>query len=234
MGETLMEAGEIYDQLWARSSALLKSGQLRVDPLLRNRAADARRGVTLVARPDATVQRKVESFLHNAATICPGQHFYQTAELHLTVMAIISGSEFWESEIRILPECQAILNQVLRGSASFRVDFRGITVSADAVMIQGFPADNALSRLRDELRAAFEKHRLAGNLDRRYRTTTAHLTVMRFSDAQADWRSLHDYLKSHRETDFGHTRFQSLQLIWGDWYASADTVRILQEHPLKI
>ena len=100
-------------------------------------------------------------------------------------------------------------------------------------MIQGFPADDGLSRLRDELRDAFRKEGLGENLDRRYKTVTAHLTVMRFAEPEADWKRLYDFLETHRETDFGGTRFQTLQLIWSNWYASAGVARVLQEYPLK-
>lgn len=233
MGETLTEERGIYEQLWEKTGPLLKSGQLRIDPLLRNKTGDLRRGVTLVARPDVNVRRNVEKFLREAAAIFPGQHFYQPAELHMTVMAIISGTESWRGEIRRLPACRAVLDKVLKNGRAFPVRFRGVTISPDAIMIQGFPADDALSQLRDELRVAFRRHGLGENLDRRYKTTTAHLTVMRFSEPEADWNRLHDFLQAHRETDFGETRFQSLQLIWSDWYASAAVTRVLQEYPLK-
>ncbi|HKW29931.1 MAG TPA: hypothetical protein VJT54_11380, partial [Verrucomicrobiae bacterium] len=90
-----------------------------------------------------------------------------------------------------------------------------------------------LSRLRDEIRAAFRKAGLGENLDRRYQTVTAHLTAMRFSEPAADWQRLFDFLQAHRETDFGATHFRTLQLIWSNWYASAGVVRVLQEYPLN-
>jgi 2'-5' RNA ligase len=179
------------------------------------------------------VRRKTANFLRKVAAICPRQHFYKSSELHVTVMAIIPGSESWHDEIHRLPACRAVLDRVLRNYGPIRVDFRGVTVSPDAVMIQGFPADEGLCGLREELRDAFGKAGLGGNLDRRYKTVTAHLTVMRFAHPEADWKRLHDFLQAHRETDFGETRFRSLQLIWSNWYASAGIVRVLQGYPLK-
>jgi 2'-5' RNA ligase len=233
MGAALTEPRKTYEQLWSKTGALLKSGRMRIDPCLRDKAGDDRRGATLVTRPDAVVWRRVGRFLREAAAICPRQHFYRPSELHVTVMAIIAGSEFWRDEIHQLPACRAVLDRVLRDCRPFQVDFRGVTVSPDAVMIQGFPADDVLSRLRDELRDAFRKEGLGENLDRRYRTVTAHLTVMRFAEPGADWKRLFDFLQAHRETDFGGTRFQTLQLIWSNWYASAGVARVLQEYPLK-
>jgi 2'-5' RNA ligase len=102
-----------------------------------------------------------------------------------------------------------------------------------AVLVQGFPKDNALARLRDELRSALRDRGVGENLDRRYKIIAAHLTVMRFSHPKADWKRLIDFLETHRETDFGETRFQSLQLIWNDWCASTGATRTVQEYELK-
>jgi 2'-5' RNA ligase len=88
-------------------------------------------------------------------------------------------------------------------------------------------------RLRDELRSALRARGVGENLDRRYKITAAHLTVMRFSSPKADWKRLLDFLETHRETDFGETRFQSLQLIWNDWCVSAGATRTIREYALR-
>ena len=232
MGDELTEAQRIYDQLWRRTRAALELGGLQVDPLLREKTGDPRRGATLVARPNADVRKRVETFLREAAAICPGQHVYQPAELHVTVLAVIPGSKSWREEIHRLPVCRTVLDEVLKNCRAFSVKFRGVTVSPEAVLVQGFPQDDALARLRDELRSALRDRGVDENLDRRYKIAAAHLTVMRFSNPKADWKRLLDFLQSHRETDFGETRFRSLQLIWSDWCASVDTVRVSREYQL--
>jgi 2'-5' RNA ligase len=232
MGDELTEPQRIYEQLWSKTTAALEAGELRVDPILRRKTGDPRRGATLVARPDADVRNRVETFLREAAAICPGQHVYRPAELHVTVLAVIPGSESWREEIHRLPACQAALDEVLKNCRAFSVKFHGVTISPEAVLIQGFPQDDVLARLRDELRSALRDRGVGENLDRRYKIAAAHLTVMRFSNPKADWKRLLDFLQAHRETDFGETRFRSLQLIWSDWCASTDTVRVLREYQL--
>jgi 2'-5' RNA ligase len=233
MGDELTGVQRIYDQLWRKSTAALESNGLRIDLNLRKKPGDPRRGVTLAARPDAGVRNRVESFLRAAAVICPGQHFYQPAELHLTVLAVIPGSEFWRKDIHRLPACRKVLDEVLKDRRAFSVKFRGVTVSPEAVLIQGFPTDDGLARLRDDLRSALLAQGVGENLDRRYKITAAHLTVMRFAQPPADGKRLLDFLRAHRETDFGETRFRSLQLIWSDWCVSAGLVRTLREYALK-
>jgi 2'-5' RNA ligase len=232
MGDELTKAQRIYGQLWSKTTAVLEAGGLRVDPLLRGKTGDSRRGATLVARPNADVRKRVETFLREAAAICPDQYFYQPAELHVTVLAVIPGSESWHEEIHRLPVCRTVLDEVLKNCRAFSVKFRGVTVSPEAVLIQGFPQDDALARLRDELRSALRDCGVGENLDRRYKIAAAHLTVMRFSSPKTDWKQLLNYLRAHRETDFGETRFRSLQLIWSDWCASTNTVRVLREYQL--
>ena len=233
MGDGLTDAQRIYDQLWSKSSAALELGGLRVDPLLRGKADDPRRGATLVARPNVVVRKRVETFLREAAAICPGQYFYKPAELHVTVLSVIPSSESWREEIHQLPVVRTVLDEGLKNCRAFSVKFRGVTVSLEAVLVQGFPQDDALARLRDELRSALRERGVGENLDRRYKIAAAHLTVMRFSNPKADWKRLLDFLETHRETDFGETRFQSLQLIWNDWCASAGVTRTVQEYEFK-
>ena len=232
MGDELTSAQRIYDQLWSETATVMASGKVRVDPLLRGDTGDPRRGATLVARPDGLVRTEVEAFLREACAICPGQYFYQPSEFHVTVLAVIPGSESWRDQYPRLPVCQRVLEEVLKNCPSFSLKFHGVTASPEAVLVQGFPLDDILAQLRDRLRNALRDQGVGENLDRRYKIAAAHLTVMRFSNPKADWKRLRDFLQAHRETDFGETRFHSLQLIWGDWCASADTVRLVREYQL--
>ena len=127
MGDELTAAQGIYDQLWHKTIAALESGGLRIDLNLQKKTGDSRRGVTLAARPDTGVRNRVETFLREVSKICPSQHFYQPAELHLTVLSVIPGSESWRKEIHRLPACRMVLDDVLKNRPAFSVKFRGVT-----------------------------------------------------------------------------------------------------------
>jgi 2'-5' RNA ligase len=178
------------------------------------------------------VREKVEDFLKQLAAVAPGQYFYRPEEFHVTVLTIISGTELWRPEIRQLAACRAVIAEVLARQNSFKIRFRGVTASPGAVMIQGFPTDDTLEKIRAELREAFAHSGLADRLDRRYKINSAHITAMRFCRPQADWKKLAALLEENRETDFGEMTAGRIQLVWGDWYASAETVRTLHEYPL--
>ena len=70
------------------------------------------------------------------------------------------------------------------------------------MLIQGFPQDDVLAQLRDDLRSALRDRGVSENLDRRYKIAAAHLTVMRFPNPQADWKRLLDFLRAHRQHRF--------------------------------
>lgn len=228
-----VEGVEIYKQLWNEATAAFARNRLQTDRHLLDKAKDLRRSVTLALRPSICVQAKVDQLLSRLAAVAPGQYFYQAEELHVTVLSIISGTELWRKEMRQLAASRAIIKDVLSRQTSFAIRFRGVTASPGAVMIQGFSVNNALNQMRDELRAAFAQNGLASQLDRRYKINTAHLTIMRFAQVQTDCKKLATLLAENRETDFGETMVDRIQLVWSDWYASAGTTRTLQEYRLQ-
>ena len=190
-------------------------GAPQVDPHLTNLEKDLRRGVTLAFRPSPVVLEKANQFLNQLVSIAPGQYFYQSEQFHVTALSIISGTELWRQEIRRLATCRAIINEVLPRQRPFKICFRGVTASPNAVMIQGFPAGDGLNQLRDELREAFAQNGLGGQLDRRYKITSAHMTVMRFSRLETDWKQLLALLAENRTRDFGEMEVNRIQLIVG-------------------
>ncbi len=233
MGNSVNAGRQIYDRLWRAALCRFGRGEPQTDPYLADRAGDGRRGVTLALRPEPAVQMAVNRFVRQLARAAPGQHFYRPDELHVTVLAVIPGSAEWREKIRDLAAIQAVIGKILQRRRPFVISFRGVTASPGAVMIQGFPKSEALVEIRDELREVLRKNHLGGDIDRRYKINTAHLTVMRFGTVRADWKAFVDLLKANRRTGFGDMRVRKLQLLWSDWYASTGVVRVLEEYPLK-
>jgi 2'-5' RNA ligase len=232
MGSGLMDARQIYDRLWQEAASAFANGRPVIDPHLPDKANDLRRGLTLWLHPDPAVQHSIQVFLNELARVAPGQYFYRPEEFHVTVLSIVPGSELWRDKIGPLTIYRSILSKVLKAHRKFSITFQGITASANAVMVQGFPTDDTLAQIRDQLREEFKKNQLADELARKYRIQTAHVTIMRYCRPDADWNRLRPLLEANRETFFGKTRVQRLQLVLTDWYASADRVRVLEEYRL--
>jgi 2'-5' RNA ligase len=226
------QARQIYDQLWSEALPAFQRGEPRIDPHLPDKRNDRRRGVSLAFRPSPSVQVRARSFLDQLAAEFPGQYFYRPGELHVTVLTMISTTEFWRKEIGDLAAFRGILAEVLPRQHSFKLDFCGVTAAPNAALIQGFPLDGGLEKIREALRRGFAQRGFANRLDRRYPNRAAHMTAMRFCRSDTDWRRLAAVLSENRQTHFGATHVDTLELIWGDWYASTETERILGRYHL--
>jgi 2'-5' RNA ligase len=225
---------QIYERLWNDAVHAFEQGDLEFDRHLSDKRQDLRRGLTLALRPSRAVQISINNFLHELAAVAPGQYFYRPEEFHLTVLALIPGTESWQDRMQHLPAFQKIIDEVLKRHRKFSIAFRGVTASRGAVMIQGFPNDLTLAQIRDDLRDALCRHKLNEQLDARYKISSAHITVMRFCNVNADWKHLLALLNANRTTDFGDASVTKLELIFGDWYASANTARTIQKYQLMI
>ena len=227
------EASQIYERLWQEAARALANGRPSIDPCLPDKTSDPRRGLSLLLRPEPAVQRSIHAFLGELAAVAPGQYFYRPEEFHVTVLSIVPGTELWRDKIRSVTAYQSIVRNVLKAYREFSIGFRGITASANAVMVQGFPANNTLAQLRNHLREELRKNHVDGELGRKYKIQTAHMTVMRFCRPDTDWNRLKVFLEASRTTPFGETRVRSVQLVLGDWYASANSMRLLAEYQLR-
>jgi len=222
----------VYDELWAEAQVAFRQGVPQFDSHLREPGADPRRGLTLIVRPSEAVRVRVESFLREAAAAAPGQYVSGPAEMHMTILSLLSGSADWRIYVRQWPAFRKVLAEILATWPAFKIIYRGVTASPQTVIIQGFPCDDSLQRLRDELRARLKELGLAGQLDKRFRIVAAHLTVMRFVTPLPDWQPLARCLEAHRDTDFGEMNVTTLQLIFSDWYMSRRRTRVLEEYKL--
>lgn len=233
MGDALNETRRTYERLWDEAVAAVEGNALEFDRHLPDKSRDLRRGLSLALRPCRAVQDSISRFLRELAVVAPDQYFYRPEELHVTVLAIIPGSEAWRERIHLLPAYQSVLGEVLKRHRRFFIWFQGVTASRGGVMIQGFPDDDTLAKIRDDLRVTLRENQLGEQLDARYKITTAHVTVMRFCDDKLDGEGLLALLKARRSANFGETPVENLELILGDWYASAGTARTLQEYRLE-
>jgi 2'-5' RNA ligase len=222
----------IYEQLWSEAMTAFELGKPQLDAHLLDKQNDLRRGVSLSFWLPVSIRAGIKNFLDQLATDFPGQYFYRPEELHVTIVTLISATEHWQNEFGDVDAFREILREVLGRHHSFKIEFRGVTAAANAVLIQGFPVGNMLENIRADLRRTFVERGFPNRLDRRYPNSAAHVTAVRFCRPDADWKRLAEILKASRQMDFGTMNVETLQLLWGDWYASADRVRLLEEFRL--
>ncbi len=225
-----LEKFEIYDKLWSDAALAFERSEHSIDSHVSDKTNDLRRGVTLVLRPAEPARSAVADYIGQLREICPEQYFYQPEELHVTVLSIITMTQLWQQEMERFEACRPIIRDVLGRQRSFKIRFQGVTASRDSVLIQGFPMDNGLAAIRDALREAFGRAGFGDMIDRRYKVTAAHMSIMRFSRQCLEMKRLFAFLKESREAELGQCEISSLELILGDWYASADRVKTLEEY----
>lgn len=224
---------QIYDRLWTEAQEWFAAGRVRLDPHLPDRSGDDRRGLSLIIRPDAPATARIMAVVERLREVAPEQHIYRADELHITALSLIGAAPGFDLDAVPLERYRAALSEVFGKTAPFAVHFFGLTASPDSVMICGDAPGDALNRLRDRLRDRLAAAGLGATLDRRYRSVTAHMTILRFQAPPRDLPGLAARLAALRAHDFGHFDVERVDLVTNNWYMSHDAVTVLAQYALQ-
>ncbi len=221
----------IYDNMWNNAYRAFENDELEFDPLIDD-LNDSRRGITLQAKPGRKLHDNFSKFLEEARSIEPEQYIYKPDEIHITILSIINCSkEFSLPEIN-LPAYISYIDNSIKNIKPIEIEFRGLTASSSCILIQGFPENNLLELLRNNLRTEFKKGNLYNSIDKRYKINTAHCTVIRFKKEFKARQKFIGFLENYRDYYFGKTSIFELELVNTDWYHKKDIVQVLQKFKL--
>jgi 2'-5' RNA ligase len=223
---------ERYQQLWDGSIDAVRQGHFVIDPLLARREADQRRCLTILVRPSADIREGVTTFLNELRGVDPEQYYYDAAELHVTVLSLFTATLDYTRLLARYDEYLGAVQAALAQAPSFEIEFIGVTLSREAILIQGFPNNAVLNELREALRRELRGRNLIEGLDGRYLLQTAHITAVRFREPLRDSELFGRVLEKYRGYRFGQMRVAELQLVRNDWYMSRQSVEVLQRYPL--
>ncbi|WP_162056249.1 2'-5' RNA ligase family protein [Pontibacter pamirensis] len=221
-----------YNQLWETTWRKFTAGVFELDPLIASEN-DSRFGITLLFRPGQEVWKRIQQFLLELQQIEPEQYYYPEADIHVTVMSIISCHAGFSLDAIRVEEYMQLVQQTVQNSQSFQLYFRGITASPSCLLIQGFPVADQLNQLRNKLRESFRSATLQQTIDTRYVLQTAHSTVVRFKAPLQNPSVFLDKVQEYREYDFGSTEVSELELVYNDWYQRQALVQLLGRFSLK-
>jgi len=224
---------QLYDQLWNGTLASVKRSGFEHDALI-DSPSDWRHGLTLLIRPSEEVKQAVQLLLDELKAIEPEHYYYPKADIHVTVMTIISCYEGFRLEQVDVDDYVTLLQDCLTGLPPFTIKFQGITASPSAIMIQGFPTDHTLEHIRNRLRRGFKHSFLEQSLDKRYPLRTAHATVVRFKKTVVQQEFLVNKLLQFREMYFGEFEVGELEFVFNDWYQRKDKVKTLYRFRLGV
>jgi len=217
---------ERYNRLYYASINDIKKDKYVIDPLI-DSSTDNRFGLTLLFRTDDTINNQIQSFLSDLKNIEPNQYYYPNSDIHVTVLSIISCYSGFNLEQISIDDYRDVIVESLIDCISFEIDFRGITASSSCIMIQGFPSDNSLEKLRDRLRYNFKNSQLQQSIDTRYSINTSHSTVARFRTPFTRKEDNLAVLEEYRNYFFGTLKVKTLEFVYNDWYLRKGSVKIL-------
>ncbi len=227
-----MDLKEHYSKLYQTSILKIESDSYDVDNLI-DSDNDKRFGITLLLRPDNSVKGNIQNFLSELRVVEPNQYFYPESDLHVTVMSIISCYDgFNLNQIKIEDYIETIKKSIM-GIGSFKIEFRGLTVSPSCLMIQGFLKNNTLNQIRDNLRVDFKNTNLEQSLDKRYAIQTAHSTIFRLKERIENKERFLDIVGKYRDYYFGTFTVDSFVFVYNDWYQRKEFVKELYRFELQ-
>ena len=209
-----------YDDLYKNSAEAILSGNYNVDSLINN-TKDFRFGITLLIRPSKSIKATIQTFTNELQTVDATQYYYPDSDIHITLMGIISCYEGFALNKISIKDYIEIIQRSLVDINHIKIDFKGVTASPSAIMIQGFPTDESLTNLRNKLRENFKASALQQSIDSRYEIATAHSTVMRFQQKLQNPQKLIAVAEKFRDYNFGEFTVDKLELVYNDWYQRA-------------
>ncbi|MEG1024469.1 MAG: mutarotase [Flavobacterium sp.] len=212
-----MNLAEHYNQLYKTAAEAILSGKYNLDSHIKD-SSDSRFGITLLARPSKKVNAEIQQFLNHLKAVEQTQYYYPNSDIHITVLSIISCYEGFNLDKIAVEEYIKTVQQSIIDLDEIIIEFRGVTASNSAIMIQGFPSDESLNTLRNKLRENFKNTALEQSIDSRYSISTAHSTVMRFTEKLVNPEKLIEVTEEFRDYNFGIFKVEKLELVFNDWY----------------
>ncbi|WP_186755348.1 2'-5' RNA ligase family protein [Echinicola salinicaeni] len=217
-----------YFSLAQSSLEIILNDQYEIDPHTDN-IKDSRRGLTLLARPDNGAKTKIQGFISMLRDTEPEQYYYPNADLHITILSIISCyPEFSINNISITDYVK-IIKKSISEIPPFQIQYKGTVLSPAGVLIKGYPEGNSLQNLRNQLRKNFKNSPLEQSLDKRYTLQTAHSTIMRFAKPLQQKARLIQLVNEFNKHDFGSFIVKDIEFVYNDWYQKSINTKKLGE-----
>ncbi|SJN18903.1 2'-5' RNA ligase family protein [Sphingobacterium sp. JB170] len=230
--DTNEELVRLYRGFYENSIEDIKIGDNAIDTYI-DQPVDNRRGLSLVIVPDEAVKCKIEKFTSELRSIDDAQYYQPRSDMHITALALISCHDNFELRQVQLDRYIDIISKSIVGISDLAIHSKGVTVTSEAVMVQGFMLNENLNRLRETLRTNFRSSSLMQDIDKRYPTKTAHVTNARFRERISKPARYVQKIEEYLSFDFGKTSSVNIDLIYTDWYCKESRVKLLKRFTLS-
>lgn len=219
----------LYESIHQKNIAFLREGDILVDPYLRDSVPDLRRGISLII-PLSRISENYERATQVLRGQEPGQYYYPSADLHITVFDLISAHPRYLPSAALDDTFVSLANEALATFNRFYVTFKGIVFSREAGLLTGYDNGSVIA-LREKIRAHLPQYGIANT--ERYESKSVHATFVRFRKALTHPSLFADVIESCREVEIGEEPIQSISLVEHDWYNRKISTRTIKTFPLK-
>ena len=210
MISTRQSLKDAYSKIWHDSKTSIESNKAGKDAAPEE--GGSRWGVSLIFRPD----RKTSQALANACEamrqyVGSESIVYTPANFHTTVMSIGYFRADYSND-ETFPLILSAVNESLKNVSEFSHEICGLTASTTAVLAQGFPAGDTLSRIRELLTNEMLKTGLNWPEKTKARTFS-HVSLAVFGGPLTDGRGLFQYIEKNRSRDYGVSTIPQLEMV---------------------
>jgi len=226
-----MNLEDHYHALRSQSLQKFRNNDFEFDPLI-DSENDSRYGITLLGRPSREVKQNISKMLNEIKAVAPNQYYYPESDLHVTILSIISCYAGFSLDQIDQSDYQKIVQSAIGSISPFKITFCGLTASPSCILVQGFPENNKLDKLRNILRNKFKQSSLQHSIDKRYQLKTAHLTVVRFKKPIDDVDNFIKTVTSLRDVKLGSSIIDKVELVGNDWYQQHNKVTSIAKYHL--
>lgn len=220
-----------YNKLFLETKQLVLTDNFEIDNLI-DYKNDNRYGVTLLIIPSAEVKENIQQFLTELKKVEPNQYYYRDSDIHITIMSIISCYDGFSLKNVNIEDYIKVIKKSIENIKVFTINFNGITASKSAIMLQGFPSNNSLNIIRDNLRHNFNLTVLEKTIDKRYPIKTAHSTVVRFKEKVKNINEFLEIIEKYRNSFFGEFEVNDTVFVSNDWYLKTEKLKFIDKFKL--
>jgi len=220
-----LSSRRLYDSIYNTNIADIESGNIKVDDYLIGNKPDSRMGISLII-PIRSISNSYDNLVSSLKTIEPGQYYYPTHDLHITIFDFIQGTENYTRNSELEKELIRISKESLKSVHEFPIGFEGIVFSNAAGVIQGYD-DNILTKIREKIRVLLKENGI--NNDERYKSESAHITFVRFMNQFLRAEELCRFINKNREMKIGIQKVEEIELVEHDWYNHESNKKIIEK-----
>lgn len=190
-----------------------------IDDKLHYISADHRFGMSLVISFDEEIKNVVKNIHQKLQTIDPYQYYYPLSDIHLTILTVSQMQEHFIPSRDQINRLDQVFQETILPFRSFKIYFKGITISNGAVIMKGF-YDHYLHLLRENIQNGLIKEGFP--ICSAHSINTAHSTIVRFNNKLRHRNDYINKVSSLSDHYIGGHYIKNIEFVYHNWYNTSN------------